>query len=155
MNAYIMATYSTSTSRTNEIKIIGDGTCPPSLAGKIKTGRVCRTWYPNGRRSRWYFCKLMCKSGEGIIAHLGRRNGEFEMVAAKCSVFEPPADELTTRLEECGIPFWPHAFIKVKGDVQQLVKSWKNEYAVLGYGEYLYEDLLAFCELTNIRVIAV
>ena len=31
---------------------------------------------------------------------------------------------------------------------------WNNEYAVLGYGSQLYEDLLAFCELTGIHAIA-
>jgi L-fucose isomerase-like protein len=139
----------------NEIKIIGDGTCPPSLAGKSGPAGFAEHGIPTEGEAGGLSVQLICKPGEGIIAHLGRVNGEFELVVARCSVFEPPADELTTRLEECGIPFWPHAFIKVKGDVQQLVKSWKNEYAVLGYGEYLYEDLLAFCELTNIRVIAV
>jgi L-fucose isomerase-like protein len=137
----------------NEIKIIGDGTCPPSLAGKSRPAGFAEHGIPTEGGAGGISVKLVCKSGEGIIAHLGRRDGEFEMVAAKCSIFEPTPEELEARLAECGIPFWPHAFIKVKGDINQVVRAWKNEYAVLGYGEYLYEDLSAFCELTGIRFV--
>ncbi|MCF6352401.1 MAG: hypothetical protein L3J06_05275 [Cyclobacteriaceae bacterium] len=31
---------------------------------------------------------------------------------------------------------------------------WNNEYAVLGYGGHLYDELIAFCKLTSIRAIA-
>jgi len=36
----------------------------------------------------------------------------------------------------------------------ELAANWNNEYAVLGYGEHLYDDLAAFCELTGIKAIA-
>jgi hypothetical protein len=35
-----------------------------------------------------------------------------------------------------------------------LLEAWNNEYAVLGYGETLYDDLVAFCEQAGIRCIA-
>ena len=38
--------------RTGEIKIIGDGACPPSLAGALEPGAVCPAWHPHRRRSR-------------------------------------------------------------------------------------------------------
>jgi hypothetical protein len=98
--------------------------------------------------------KLVCKPGEGVLARIGRNNGEFEMSVIRCSVFEPKKELLEKRLNECGIPFWPHAFVKVHGDIDNLIESWNNEYAVLGYGDHLYDELLAFCELTNIRAIA-
>jgi len=139
---------------TNEIKIIGDGTCPPSLAGKLEPASFAEHGIPTEGEAGGLSIKLVCKSGEGVLAHFGRKNGEFEMVVARCSIFEPTKEELNKRLEECGIPFWPHAFVNVKADINQFIQAWKNEYAVLGYGDYLYEDLIAFCELTNIRVIA-
>ncbi len=98
--------------------------------------------------------ELVCKPGEGILARLGRTNGEFEMVLARCSVFEPSAEQLQARRNECGIPFWPHAFVTVHADIERLLEVWNNEYAVLGYGAHLYEDMKAFCELMAIRVIA-
>jgi hypothetical protein len=76
------------------------------------------------------------------------------MVLARCTVFEPPLKQLEQRRLECGIPRWPHAFVTVHCNIEELLEVWNNEYAVLGYGESLYEDLLAFCELTGIRALA-
>jgi hypothetical protein len=61
---------------------------------------------------------------------------------------------LEQRRLECGIPRWPHAFITADCDIERLLEVWNNEYAVLGYGAGLYQDLIAFCELTGIRAIA-
>ena len=98
--------------------------------------------------------ELVCKPGEGVLARLGRNNGEFEMLITHCSVFEPTAEQLEIRRKECGIPFWPHAFVTAHCDIERLIEVWSSEYAVLGYGTQLYEDLKAFCELTGIKVIA-
>ena len=62
-------------------------------------------------------------------------------------------EDLEKRQLECGIPFWPHAFVKAHCDMNALVQAWNNEYAVLGYGDHLYDDLAAFCEIMNIRPI--
>ena len=89
-----------------------------------------------------------------MLARLGRRNGEFEMVLTRCAVTQPSPERLEARCLECGIPFWPHAFVTADCDMDALIESWNNEYAVLGYGGHLYDDLLAFCELTGIKAIA-
>jgi len=138
----------------NEIKIIGDGACPPSLAGKVGPARFAEHGVPTEGKAGGLSVQLVCKAGKGVLARLGRDNGEFEMVLARCSVFEPSRRELQKRLSECGLPFWPHAFTTVHCDVEALLENWNNEYAVLGYGEHLYDDLLAFCELARIRAIA-
>ena len=139
---------------SNEIKIIGDGACPPGLAGQAGPARFSEHGIPTEGQAGGISVDLVCKPGEGVLARLGRNNGEFEMVIARCSVFEPPAAQLEQRRLECGIPRWPHAFTTVHCDIGQLLEAWNNEYAVLGYGEHLYEDLLAFCELTGIRALA-
>ncbi|MBN1217812.1 MAG: hypothetical protein JXM69_02700 [Anaerolineae bacterium] len=137
-----------------EIKIIGDGTCPPSLAGQVGPASFAEHGIPTEGQAGGLSVKLVCKPGEGVLAHLGRCQGEFQMVIARCSVFEPPAEQLEERRRECGIPFWPHAFVTVHGEIDQLIQAWGNEYAVLGYGAHLYQELLAFCELTDIKAIA-
>ena len=38
--------------------------------------------------------------------------------------------------------------------MDRLVESWNNEYACLGYGTHLYDELVAFAEQTGIRTIA-
>ena len=67
---------------------------------------------------------------------------------------EVAPEELDARRHECGIPFWPHAFVRVDGDLEGLLQNWNNEYGCLGYGERLYDQIVAFGELTGIPVIA-
>lgn len=138
----------------NEIKIIGDGACPPSLAGKLGPAGFARHGIPTEGEAGGLSVKLVCKVGEGVLARLGRNDGQFEMVITRCSIFEPSADNLDARKNECGIPFWPHGFVTARCDIDALLEAWNNEYAVLGYGAQLYEDLVAFCELTGISPIA-
>jgi L-arabinose isomerase len=138
----------------NEIKIIGDGACPPSLAGKLGPAGFAEHGIPTEGEAGGLSIKLVCKPGEGVLARLGRNNREFEMVVTRCTVFEPPKKELEKRKVECGIPFWPHAFVTAHCDIDKLLEAWNNEYAVLGYGSHLYNELVDFCELTSIKAIA-
>jgi L-fucose isomerase-like protein len=138
----------------NEIKIIGDGACPPSLAGRLGPAGFAEHGIPTEGGAGGISIKLVCKVGEGVLARLGRNNGTFEMVITHCTIFEPPEGELEKRKNECGIPFWPHGFVKAECDMEALLQSWNNEYACLGYGAHLYEELKAFCELTGIQAIA-
>jgi len=138
----------------NEIKIIGDGACPPSLAGKLGPAGFAEHGIPTEGEAGGLAVKLVCKVGEGVLARLGRNDGRFEMVISRCTIFEPPAKELKARQDECGIPFWPHGFVTAHCDIDALLEAWNNEYACLGYGGHLYEDLKAFCEATEIKAIA-
>jgi L-fucose isomerase-like protein len=138
----------------NEIKIIGDGACPPSLACKLGPAGFAEHGIPTEGEAGGISVKLVCKVGEGVLARLGRNDGQFEMVITRCSIFEPPADKLEARKNECGIPFWPHGFVTAHCDIDELLENWNNEYACLGYGEHLYEELKAFCEVTGIKAIA-
>jgi L-arabinose isomerase len=138
----------------NEIKIIGDGACPPSLAGKIGPAKFAEHGIPTEGEAGGLSVDLVCKAGEGVLARMGRTKGEFEMVLTRCTISEPGDKEIEARRLECGIPFWPHAFVKAHCDIEKLLEAWNNEYACLGYGEHLYDDILAFCELTGIRTVA-
>jgi L-fucose isomerase-like protein len=138
----------------NEIKIIGDGACPPSLASKLGPAGFAEHGIPTEGEAGGLSIKLVCKVGEGVLARLGRNNGRFEMVITRCSIFEPPAAELEKCQNECGIPFWPHGFVKAHCNIDELLQAWNNEYACLGYGENLYEELKAFCEQAGIKAIA-
>jgi L-arabinose isomerase len=138
----------------NEIKIIGDGTCPPSLAGEVGPARFAEHGIPTEGEAGGLSVNLVCKAGEGVVAHMGRENGQLRMVVARATIFEPSAKEIEARRLECGIPFWPHAFLTAHCDIDALIQAWGNEYAVLGYGEHLYDDLVAFGELTGIEVVA-
>jgi L-fucose isomerase-like protein len=139
--------------KTKEIKIIGDGACPPSLAGKLGPAGFAEHGIPTEGEAGGLSVKLICKVGEGVLARLGRVNGEFQMVITRATVFEPPAKQVASRLDECGIPFWPHGFVTAHGDMDVLLQNWTNEYACLGYGSHLFPALVDFCELTGIKTI--
>ena len=137
--------------KTKEIKIIGDGACPPSLAGKLGPAGFAEHGIPTEGEASGLSVKLVCKVGEGVLARLGRVNGEFQMVITRASIFEPPAEHLPDRLRECGIPFWPHGFVTAHCNMSALLQNWTNEYACLGYGSDLFAALVDFCELTGIK----
>ncbi len=133
-----------------EIKIIGDGACPPSLAGKLGPAGFAVHGIPTEGEAGGLSVKLICKPGEGVLARLGRVNGQFQMIVVKASIFEPPSKTVKKRLDECGIPFWPHGFVTAHGGMDALLQHWTNEYACLGYGDHLYSALADFCALTGI-----
>ena len=139
--------------RTREIKIIGDGACPPSLAGKLGPAGFAEHGIPTEGEAGGLSIKLVCKVGKGVLARLGRVDGRFTMVLVRATIFEPPADQLPARQLECGIPFWPHGFVTAHADPDTMLQHWTNEYACLGYGEHLYADLIDFCQLTGIEAI--
>jgi hypothetical protein len=137
----------------NEIKII-TGSCPPSLAGKVGPAKFAQRGLRSEGKAGGLSVDLVCKSGEGVLARLGRNNGEFEMIIVRCTIFEPPAKQIDARRKECGFPDWPHAFVTAHCDIDKLLEVWHSQYVVLGYRPHLYDDVLAFCELTGIRAIA-
>ena len=138
---------------SHEIKIIGDGACPPSLAGKLGPAGFAEHGIPTEGEAGGLSVKLVCKVGEGVLARLGRVDGLFTMVISRCTIFEPPADQLAARQLECGIPFWPHGFVTAHCDMEMFLEHWTNEYACLGYGEHLYDDLVEFCRQTGIEAV--
>jgi L-fucose isomerase-like protein len=139
--------------KTKEIKIIGDGACPPSLAGKLGPAGFAEHGIPTEGGAGGLSVRLICKSGEGVLARLGRVNGEFQMMITRASIFEPSPEQVQQRLNESGIPFWPHGFVTAHCDIDALLQHWTNEYACLGYGEELYPALADFCEVTGIKPI--
>ena len=139
--------------KKKEIKIIGDGACPPSLASKLGPAGFSEHGIPTEGEAGGLSVKLICKVGEGVLARLGRVNGQFEMVITRATIFEPPENQVQQRLHECGIPFWPHGFVTAHCDIDKMLDHWTNEYACLGYGPELYEALIDFCELTGIRAV--
>lgn len=137
-----------------EIKIIGDGACPPALAGAAGAAKFGEHSISSAGEAGGVSVDLTCKAGVGVLARLGRTNGEFELVLARCTISEPPTEHLEERRRECGIPFWPHAFVEAHCDMDQLVEAWNNQHACLGYGAHLYDALAAFGAQTGLKVVA-
>ncbi len=139
--------------KAKEVKIIGDGAVPPSLANR-HGAHFARHGIATEGAAGGLSVSLVCKAGEGVLGRVCRVDGKFRLVVTRCSVYEPDDDVIDARRAECGIPFWPHAFLKVDCDVDQLMQNWDNEYACLGYGAQLYRQLIDFAELTGMEVVA-
>jgi len=135
-----------------EIKIIGDGAVPPSLACE-EGASLAGHGVPTEGSAGGIAVNLTCKPGKGVLARLTRVNGEFKMIMVRCDITVPDTQELERRRQECGIPFWPHAFVTIEGDIEKMIENWNNEYACLGYGEELYQQIIDFCELIDIEII--
>ena len=131
---------------TREIKIIGDGACPPSLAGKLGPAGFATHGIPTEGGAGGLSVKLICKVGEGVLARLGRVNDGFSDDRYACFHLRAVLRMWSGALHECGIPFWPHGFVTAHCDIDALVQHWTNEYACLGYGEDLYPALADFCD---------
>ena len=138
--------------KKGEIKIIGDGAVPPCLANEAGVS-LAGHGIPTEGEAGGLSIDLVCKSGKGVLARLSRVDGKFRIVVARCEVVQPDASELEARRHECGIPFWPHAFVQVEGDVGKMVENWNNEYGCLGYGEDLYDQIIDFGKLMGIEVV--
>jgi L-arabinose isomerase len=139
--------------KNKEVKIIGDGTCPPSLASKVGPAKFAEHGIPTEGEAGGLSIDLVCKAGKGCLSRINRVNGNFEMVIVPVEIYEPSPEEIEKRRLECNIPFWPHAFVKFECDPEILIKHWNNEYGVLGYGEHLPDYLEAFCEIADIKYI--
>jgi hypothetical protein len=139
--------------KRKEIKIIGDGACPPSLQGKVGPAGFAEHGIPTEGEAGGLSVDLVCKPGKGALARLGRIDGNFQMVVVPVEIYEPSEKEIKKRRLECNIPFWPHAFTKFDCDPDELVELWNNEYACLGYGEHLPEYIETFCEQVDIECI--
>ena len=138
---------------TGEIKIIGDGAVPPSLANG-RGAHFAKHGIATEGSADGLSVELVCKAGRGVLGRVCRVDGKFRMVVTRCTVREPAEEELEARRNECGIPFWPHAFATVECDIDTLLENWDNEYACLGYGDHLYQELIDFAELTGMEVVA-
>ena len=84
--------------KKGEIKIIGDGAVPPSLAGKLGPAGFAEHGIPTEGEAGGLSVKLICKVGEGVLARLGRVDGEFRMVA------HPGLDLRAARRPDPGAP---------------------------------------------------
>lgn len=136
-----------------EIKIIGDGAVPPSLANKYGAHFAQHGIATEGS-ANGLSVEVVCKAGRGVLGRICRVDGSFRLVVTRCVVNEPDDSQIEERRKECGIPFWPHAFAVAECDIDKLLEYWDSEYACLGYGEHLYQQLIDFAEQVGMEVIA-
>ena len=133
--------------KSGVVRLIDDG------AGAITLGKnpkdVKLSYQPRLECKASGVCTgLICKPGRITLARLARVQGKYVMHIAPGEAIEgDPA-----WLEECGYPMWPHAFLKLDGDLDHFVQALRSEYIHMAYGD-LKDDLLETCELLGIESI--
>lgn len=91
---------------------------------------------------------LVAKPGRVTLARLARLGGAYVMHIAPGEAFEGD----TEWVGECGYPMWPHAFLRLDGDLKEFVRNLRSEYIHMAYGD-LTDDLLEVCGLLRIKPI--
>jgi len=136
----------------NVVKIVCDGACPPSLAGKCKTCGVCSRGLPSEGAAGGMGVSAILKKGRCTLVHIARMKGRFTMHIAPGEVFEPDVADLDELLRDCGMPHWTHAYVKIDGNGEDFYQNQLGEFVCLAYGD-IEEELVDFCNLADITPI--
>jgi L-fucose isomerase len=131
------------------VRLIDDGAGAITLAKEPKD--VMLSYQPRLECKASGVCTgLICKPGRITLARLSRFQGEYVMLIAPGEAIEGDPDWL----EECGYPMWPHAFLKLDGDLEDFIQNLRSEYIHMAYGD-LTEDLLEVCEALDVEPIVI
>jgi L-fucose isomerase len=131
------------------VRLIDDGAGAITLAQNPKDVKL--SYQPRLEAKASGVCTaLICKPGRITLARLSRLQGSYVMLIAPGEAV--PGDPAW--LEECGYPMWPHAFLKLDGDLDRFVQALRSEYIHMAYGE-LKDDLLETCELLDVEPIVI
>lgn len=132
------------------VVLASDGACPLSFAENKEEVKLSKRGIFGEGEADGICVGLVCKPGTVTLARLTRIEGKYFMHIASGETYVPPEDTLTEELNECGFPYWPHAFIKLNGDVDLFVQNQRSEYVSMCYGD-LREELLDLCYLLEIE----
>ena len=135
--------------KTGIVRLIDDGAGAITLAKNPKDVKLSHQ-PPLECKASGVCTGLICKPGRITLARLSRIQGQYMMLIAPGEAIEGKEEWL----QECGYPMWPHAFLKLDGDLDFFVQNLRSEYIHMAYGN-LKEDLLEVCELLKIKSIVV
>jgi L-fucose isomerase-like protein len=96
--------------------------------------------------------KLFAKPGDVILIRLARINSKYVLHLTEGEVMSIDEDKKESVMAECGYPIWPHALIRIKGNVDRFVDNLRSKYIHMTYGN-LNSEIKDFCELFDIESI--
>ncbi|MBS7612307.1 L-fucose/L-arabinose isomerase family protein [Candidatus Bathyarchaeota archaeon] len=132
----------------NVVKLASDGAAPISLAEDVERMTLKRRGLPTEGAADGICVGFVCKPGPVTMLRLCRIKGEYCMHIATGEAFIPK--DVDVALEECGFPHWPHAFIKLSGDVEKFIQNQRSEYISMCYGDY-ERELIDLCYILDIK----
>ncbi len=136
----------------NVVVMTSDGTCPLNIAEDKNGVKLSKRGVFGEGDADGICVGLVCKPGTVTLARMTRIKGKYFMHISLGESYVPPKPKLQKELNECGFPCWPHAFVKLDGDVERFVQNQRSEYISMCYGD-LKEELLDLCYLLDVEPI--
>ena len=90
-----------------------------------------------------------CRAGTGTLARLNRCQGQYSMVISPAEMVNLPDSAKNERKAR-----WPHAFVKLPGNVQALVDTMLGNHYNFAYGDYV-APLVQVCDFLDITPICI
>jgi len=136
----------------NMIKLIDDGAASPKLTLNPKEeAELC--FQPKLEAKASGICtKLIAKPGIVTLVRLARVDGKYVMHLTEGEALKVNESEKESLFRECGYPYWPHALIKIRGDMERFINNLRSEYIHMTYGS-LKDDIKEFCGLFDIGLV--
>ncbi len=138
--------------KENMIKLVDDGAGSPRLTLDPKKEAELHIQPTLEAKASGICTKLFAKPGEVTLIRLARLDTKYVMHLTTGEAISVSESEKESIMKECGYPFWPHALIKINGDIDNFVQNLRSEYIHMTYGD-LSEDINQFCKMFDIEVL--
>jgi L-fucose isomerase len=138
--------------KDNLIKLIDDGAASPKLTLNPKEDAELLIQPTLEAKASGICTKLLAKPGDVTLVRLARINSKYVLHLTEGEVISVDDDSKESVMAECGYPIWPHALIRIKGNIDKFVDNLSSEYIHMAYGN-LKSEIKDFCELFDIELI--
>ncbi|MHB1274274.1 MAG: hypothetical protein ACYC0D_00025 [Candidatus Humimicrobiaceae bacterium] len=138
--------------KENMIKLIDDGAGSPKLTLNPKKEVDLMTQPTLEAKASGICTKLFAKPGDVTLIRLARINSVYVLHLTTGKAVSVSQREKESIMAECGYPIWPHALIKIDGNIDNFVQNLRSEYIHMTYGD-LSGEIKHFCNLFNIKLL--
>lgn len=147
---FFMADVQKADIENNILFLVDDGTANPNLACNNNCVELHNQW--TGEAETGGICiKLTAKPGKVTLARISRegKNGYVCQLSTGMVL-----DNVKINHDSycgCGFPNWPHAFVKLDGNINKFIENMNVEYIHMVYGD-ITDSMLEACKLLNIKI---
>ena len=137
---------------SNLIKLIDDGAASPKLVLNPKEDAELLIQPILEAKASGICTKLFAKPGDVTLIRLARIDSKYVLHLTEGEAISINKDKRESIMAECGYPIWPHALIRINGNIDKFVDNLRSEFIHMTYGN-LKSEIKDFCELFDIEVI--
>ena len=118
----------------NLIKLVDDGAASPKLVLNPKEDAELLLQPTLEAKASGICTKLFAKPGDVTLIRLARINSKYVLHLTEGEAILIDKDKRESVMAECGYPIWPHALIRIKGNIDKFVDNLRSEYIHMTYG---------------------